>query len=62
MFQKYKASYVNNIYHWDIVEEWKANMEKSDYDHKLDKGESLPYENRSFYISIKDHWKKQILD
>ena len=37
-FQKYKTNFVNNIYHPDLIEEFKAIMENSDYEYKIHKG------------------------
>ena len=45
MFQIYTYSSVNNIYHPEIVEEFKANMYKADYEDNLQKGVYLPSEN-----------------
>ena len=32
LFQKYKTSAVDNISHRSIVNEWKSNMDKADYE------------------------------
>ena len=38
LFQEYTANYVKNSYHSAIIEEYKANMYKSDYKNNLHKG------------------------
>ena len=39
----YTASAVNKIYHLSIVNEWKANMNKEDYEYKKNLGVYIPY-------------------
>ena len=37
LFQRYKDSDVNNIYHPALTEEWKANMDRAAYEYNLHK-------------------------
>ena len=46
LFQQYTASAVKKLYHPDIVEEWKDNMEKEDYGDDLHKIVVRTHENR----------------
>ena len=45
-FQQYTDSDVNKIYHPSIVEEWKDNMENSDYEDNLQKKGHIPSDKR----------------
>ena len=63
MFQQYTASSVNNIYHPYIFEEWKANIEKGDYEYKIHKGVEIPAENRELDRSMNvDHFPRWLMN
>ena len=59
LLQKYTASAINNIYHPVIIEEFKANMDKTYYKQNIHKGVVKPYLKRELDIIInEENWLK----
>ena len=61
--QQYTASPVKNIYHPALIEECKANMDKSAYKDNLEQGVVKPYIKREKYIIMNEEYcPKRILE
>ena len=63
LFQQYITSSVNIIYFLSLIDEWKANMDKAYYEHKLHEGVYLTSLKRESDRSMNlYYWTKWILD